>query len=759
MKRAIAFSYMIMICIFSFSQNGKIVHGKVKDAVTGEDIIGATVISKGNTAGIFSNNYGFYSITFSVGEIRLSCSMMGYEEYNTSLTLRKDTTVNIFLKPHDKQLDDVIIYAAKGKSIGQYNLSAQQIKQVPAIGGEPDVMKVLQMLPGVMSGNDGANNLSVRGGSHWQNLVLLDEAIVYNPNHALSFLSVFNSDAINHVDLYKSYIPLSYGGRLSSVMDIRMNEGNNKQFGMRGGLGLIASKLTVESPIVKDRVSFIISGRYGNPGKIIDLMDKSQLFGNKITDLSGTQVDFYDVNAKVNAQVNSKNKIYLSFYKSKDNFKATALIDDYSMNWGNTTGTFRWNSIVTDKINMTNTLCYSDYFYKYKHFADGRNYKWDSNMQLYSLKNNWDYYLSNHLNVVAGLNVDYFRTEPGRIDRINGQSNIEPYSMEERKSADIALHVELRYKINDLWNINGGLRYSANHSFKNDYLNKKTYLNPEPRFELAYSPDRATSFSAAFNVTNQNMHLLSNSSVGIPSDIWVPVNEKLRPSTSYQTSLGYKRSLFDKGYSFSVEGYYRNTKNIIDYKDNADIFLNNQIEGQLEKGWADSYGLEMYFSKNVGDLTGWVSYTLSKSRNHIKAVNNGKGYAPVYDRPHDLKTSLSYRLHPNWSVSGAFTLRSGMNVTLPVGSYVYQGVVFYEYSQRNGYRAPLYHQLDLSLSYRPKTKKRWKSEWVLGIMNVYNRKNIFSMYAGRDKDDINKTNASKMYLYGILPSVSYNFKF
>lgn len=759
MKRIVVFSYVIMICSFSFSQNRKVVYGKVKDAVTGEDIIGATVFSKGNTSGTFSNNYGFYSISFPYGEIQLSCSMMGYQEYNTSLTLKKDTTINILLQPQDKQLDDVIIYAAREKPIGQYNLSAQQIKQVPTIGGEPDVMKALQMLPGVMSGNDGANNLSVRGGSHWQNLVLLDEAVVYNPNHALSFLSVFNSDAINHVDLYKSYIPLSYGGRLSSVMDIRMNEGNSKQFGMRGGLGLVASKLTVESPIVKDKVSFIVSGRYGNPGKIIDLMDKSQLFGNKITDLSGTEVDFYDVNAKINAQVNNKNKIYLSFYKSKDNFKATALIDDYSMNWGNTTGTFRWNSIVTDKINMTNTLCYSDYFYKYKHFADGRNYRWDSRMKLYSFKNNWDYYLSNRLNVVAGLNADYFRTEPGRIDRINEQSNIEPYSMEERRSADIALYAELRYKINDFWNINGGVRYSANHSFKNDYLNEKTYFNPEPRFELVYSPDRTNSFSATVNVTSQNMHLLSNSSVGIPSDIWVPVNEKLKPSTSYQASLGYKRNILDKGYTFSAEGYYRNTRNIVDYKDNADIFLNNEIENQLEKGWADSYGLELHLSKDIGDLTGWVSYTFSRSKNHIKAVNNDNGYAPVYDRPHDLKTSLSYRFVSNWTVSGAFILRSGMNVTLPVSSYVYQGVVFYEYSQRNGYRAPLYHQLDLSLSYRPKTKKRWKSEWVFGIMNVYNRKNVFSMYAGRDSDDINKTNATKMYLYGILPSISYNFKF
>ncbi|MDR1090489.1 MAG: TonB-dependent receptor [Prevotella sp.] len=759
MTRFTVLIFFIFTCCSLFSQSSKVIHGKIKDAVTGEDIIGASVLVKESNTGTFSNNYGFYSLSVRVGEVDLRCALLGYQEYSSPVILKNDTTINILLTPQSKYLNEVFVYATKAKSIGQYNLSAQQIKQVPAIGGEPDVMKALQMLPGVMSGNDGANNLSVRGGSHWQNLVILDEAIVYNPNHALSFFSVFNSDAVNHVDLYKSYIPPSYGGRLSSVMDIRMNEGNNKQFEMKGGIGLLASRLTLESPVVKDNVSVIVSGRYGNPGKIIDLMDKSQLFGNKITDLSGTEVDFYDVNAKINAQINDKNKVYLSFYNSKDNFKATALIDDYSMNWGNTTGTFRWNSIVTDKINMTNTLCYSDYFYKYKHFADGRNYKWDSRMELYSFKNNWDYYLSNRINIIAGLNVDYFRTEPGRINKINEQSNIEPYSMEERKSADIDVYAELRYKINDFWNINGGLRYSANHSYENDCLKKKTYFNPEPRFELVYSPDRINIFSAAFNMTSQNMHLLSNSSVGIPSDIWIPVNEKLKPSTSYQASLGYKRNILDKGYTFSVEGYYRNTRNIVDYTDNADIFLNNKIEDQLEKGWADSYGLELYLSKDFGNLTGWISYTLSKSKNHIEAVNNGKGYVPVYDRPHDLKASLSCQLHPNWSVSGAFTLRSGMNVTLPVSSFVYQGVVFYEYSQRNGYRAPMYHQLDFSVSYRPKTKKRWKSEWILGVMNVYNHKNVFSMYAGRDKRDINKTNATKMYLYGILPSISYNFKF
>jgi Outer membrane receptor proteins, mostly Fe transport len=739
----------------------KVVYGNVKDATSGESIIGAQVYSADYSMGTFTNPYGFYSLSNTNDSLHLVCSMIGYNKFEVSFKMNSDTTINISLYPQDRTLNEAVVYATRGQSVGQYNLTSEQIKQIPTIGGEPDVMKAIQMLPGVMSGNDGANNLSVRGGSHWQNLVILDEAVVYNPNHALSLFSVFNSDAINHASVYKSYIPLSYGGRLSSVMDIRMKEGNNKKLGVKGGVGFIASRLTVESPIVKDKVSFIISGRYGSPGKIIDLMNNNGVysFGPKIDELSGTKVDFYDINAKINAQVNDRNKLYISFYNSKDLFKSAALIDDYSMNWGNTTGTFRWNSIVSDKINMTNTLCYSDYFYKYEHFADGRNYKWDSEMRLFSFKNNWDYFLSNRFTLQAGINVDYFTTNPGRIDKVNENSTIEPYKMETRKSSDIAVYAELKYKINDYWNVNGGLRYNTNHSYRNDFLSKKTYYNPEPRFELTYSPDRINIFSMSANMTSQNMHLLSNSSVGIPSDIWVPANAKLKPSTSYQTSLGYKRNMFDKGYTFSAEGYYRNTRNIVDYKDNADIFLNNEIEGQLETGWADSYGLELYLSKDIGKLTGWVSYTISQSKNHIDAVNNGKGYAPVYDRPHDLKTALSYQIHPRWNVSSVFALRSGMNVTLPISSYVYQGAVFYEYSERNGYRAPMYHQLDLSISYKPKSTKRWQSEWVFGVMNLYNRKNIFSMYAGRDNENINKTNATKMYLYGALPSVSYNFKF
>ena len=751
----------MLLCFCScclFAQH-RVVHGNVLDAKTGESVIGAYIYNEKSTTGSISNAYGFYSLTLPEEETAFCCSMLGYELFKGTLPLTDNETVTIRLNPIDYKLQDVVVYAPYQNHAGFHYLSASQIKHLPTIGGEPDLMKALQFLPGVMSGNDGANNLSVRGGSQWQNLVLLDEAVVYNPNHSLSFFSVFNSDAVKQVDLYKAYIPLAYGGRLSSVMDIHMNEGNNKQFGLKGGVGLLASRLMLEGPIVKDKISFMVSGRYGYPGEVANFLSNIETIGNDIQQLNGAEIGFYDINAKVNAQLNNTNRLFISFYNSKDRFKSAAFIDDYLMNWGNTTGTVRWNSTLSDKLNVNTAFCMSNYFYDYTQLADGQNYKWKSNMQSFAFRHDWDYYVSNRLRIKSGLNLEYFSTKPGQIDKASESSNIIPYVMESRKSLESVLYSELQLTLNSLWRINGGIRLSGNYSFSNAYLKEKLYLNPEPRFELQFAPDKTTTYSLSGIVTTQNMHLLSNSSIGIPSDIWVPANEKLKPSSSLQISLGYKKNLSNNQYTFSAEGYYKNMRNIIDYKDNANIFMNNTIEEQLEKGWADSYGLELYLAKNNGPATGWISYTFSKATNHINAVNNGEGYAPVYDRPHDFKMFGTYQLTNKWSVSSTFTLRSGMNVTMPISHYMYQGSAFFEYTKRNGYRAPMFRQLDVAFTYRPESKKRWKSEWVFGVMNVLNRKNVFSMYAGRDRLLVGKSGAYKMYLHGIMPSVSYNFKF
>lgn len=750
---------LLCFCSYSLLAQQRVIHGNVLDAKTGESVVGAYIFGEKSAAGSISNAYGFYSVTFPADEVVFCCSMLGYELFKDTLPQTNNGTVTIMLNPIDYKLQDVVVYAPYQNHAGFHHLSATQIKRLPTMGGEPDLMKTLQFLPGVMSGNDGANNLSVRGGSQWQNLVLLDEAVVYNPNHSLSFFSVFNSDAVKQVDLYKAYIPLAYGGRLSSVMDIHMNEGNNKQLGIKGGVGLLASRLMVEGPIVKEKISFMVSGRYGYPGEVANFLSNIETIGNDIQQLNGADIGFYDINAKVNAILNNKNRLFISFYNSKDRFKSAAFIDDYLMNWGNTTGTLRWNSTFNDKLNVNTTFCMSNYFYDYTQLADGQNYKWKSDMQSYALRNDWDYYFSNRVRIKSGINIEYFTTKPGEIDKATESSNILPYVMESRQSLETVIYSELQLTMNPLWRIIGGIRLAGNYSYANTLLKEKLYLNPEPRFELQFVPDKTTTYSLSGIVTTQNMHLLSNSSIGIPSDIWVPANEKLKPSSAYQISAGYKKQLSNNQYTFSAEGYYKNMQNIVDYKDNANIFMNNKIEEQLEKGWADSYGIEFYLSKNHGPLTGWVSYTLSKATNHIKTVNNGKGYAPVYDRPHDLKLFGTYQISSKWWASSTLTLRSGMNVTMPISHYVYQGSAFYEYTERNGYRAPMFRQLDIAFTYRPEIKNRWQSEWVFGVMNVLNRKNVFSMYAGRDRLLLGKSGAYKMYLHGIMPSISYNFKF
>lgn len=750
---------LLCFCSYSLLAQQRVIYGNVLDAKTGESVVGAYIFGEKSAAGSISNAYGFYSVTFPADEVIFCCSMLGYELFKDTLPQTNNGTVTIRLNPIDYKLQDVVVYAPYQNHAGFHHLSATQIKRLPTMGGEPDLMKTLQFLPGVMSGNDGANNLSVRGGSQWQNLVLLDEAVVYNPNHSLSFFSVFNSDAVKQVDLYKAYIPLAYGGRLSSVMDIHMNEGNNKQLGIKGGVGLLASRLMVEGPIVKEKISFMISGRYGYPGEVANFLSNIETIGNDIQQLNGADIGFYDINAKVNAILNNKNRLFISFYNSKDRFKSAAFIDDYLMNWGNTTGTLRWNSTFNDKLNVNTTFCMSNYFYDYTQLADGQNYKWKSDMQSYALRNDWDYYFSNRVRIKSGINIEYFTTKPGEIDKATESSNILPYVMESRQSLETVIYSELQLTMNPLWRIIGGIRLAGNYSYANTLLKEKLYLNPEPRFELQFVPDKTTTYSLSGIVTTQNMHLLSNSSIGIPSDIWVPANEKLKPSSAYQISAGYKKQLSNNQYTFSAEGYYKNMQNIVDYKDNANIFMNNKIEEQLEKGWADSYGIEFYLSKNHGPLTGWVSYTLSKATNHIKTVNNGKGYAPVYDRPHDLKLFGTYQISSKWWASSTLTLRSGMNVTMPISHYVYQGSAFYEYTERNGYRAPMFRQLDIAFTYRPEIKNRWQSEWVFGVINILNRKNVFSMYAGRDRLLLGKSGAYKMYLHGIMPSISYNFKF
>lgn len=733
------------------------IFGYITDLETGEVLEGVNVYRKGVQEGVSSNVYGFYSWSLCKGKNVIIWSIVGYESKTDTLLVESDMKMNVRLKRSNVLLEDVDIIAQRRKYSGHKRLLPEQLSWVPAVGGEVDLLKSIQFLPGIVGGNDGGNNISVRGGNQWQNLYLLDDAVVYNPNHSLSFFSAFNSTALREVNLYKSYIPSRYGGRLSSVLDMRMKDGNNKKIHFKGGVGLLSTKALLEGPIVKDKVSFLVSGRYGYPGSIAKVV--SLLPWGNLASLKNTDIHFYDVNAKINAIVKEKSRLLFSFYTSSDHFMSSLLINDYVMDWRNMTSTVRWNYILNERMNLNTFFSFSDYRYNYKQIVDGQNYRWKSDIQSYSWQNKLDWFISDHIKMNVGFSAEYLKTIPGEIEKLSKMSAIISYRLDQRNNIQLAAFTELEWQLGYKWSLNGGVRFSANKASAPLAIPIHWMWNPEPRFELRYMPNRQSSiFLSSFYLTQQ-MHLLSTSSMGMPSDIWIPANNVLKPSSAIQLALGYERLSGDNKYTFSVEGYYKRMYRLPDYKDNVDFFMENEPEKIVDTGEGYSMGLELSLRKNKGKLQGEVNYTLSTTRIKMKQINDGDPYAPVYDRPHNLKMLLNYKFNEKWNISSTFALRSGMNVTIPVRRYIYQGSVFYEYTKRNAYRGPIFHQLDIQVNYKPFMTKRWQGEWGFGLMNVYNRKNVFTLFAGREKIDMTKQGIYKMYLYGILPSITYNIEF
>lgn len=735
-----------ILCLAEASSQNVILRGRVTDAESGEILSDANLFEQNAKTGMATNAYGLYSMALQRGVCIVKCSMLGYITQIDTLNLVSNKVLDFALKPDNYLLQSVEVLGSQ-KHSGQLSLTQKDIQALPMIGGEPDLMKSLQYLPGVVSGNEGANNISVRGGNQWGNLVLLDEAIVYNPNHVLSFFSVFNNDAVQKVNLYKSYFPLNYGGRASSVIDVRMKEGNNKERNRTASVGLVASKILFEGPLEKGKSSYLVSARVGYPSVPL------ALFGEKIT--SPPSMYFYDVNAKINKTINERNRIYFSLYSGGDHTVFDRLVRGYGMDWGNATATLRWNHVLNEKTYGNWSAIFSNYYYRYKSLSDGLHYLWKSNMQSYQMKYDLEHWFTNRLKVKSGAAAHFFTTMPGEVEKSGEPSNIVPYRMEQRKLLDAALYGEIEYKISPQFQLNAGVRLSVLHAPKTQGYESKAFFLPEPRAELSYYPDRNNRISVSFNQTSQTLHMLSNSSVGLPSDIWVPANALLKPAVMRQVAVGYEHNIMDRLYTFSVEAYYRKTNRIIDYKDNANIFLNNRIEDEIETGSSKAYGIEFYLTKNRGKFTGWLSYTLSRSRNRLANIKDTE-YRPVYDRPHNLKLFLNYNIGKRLSLSSTFSFCSGMNVTLPSAKYASQGAVLFIYTERNGYRAPAFHQLDLSGTYRFNKGR----SLTLSVINVYSRKNVFSIYAGREGySSMHRSMLYKMYLYGIVPSLTYSFKF
>jgi hypothetical protein len=778
----------LLISTSLFAQKST-VYGTVKDALTGESLIGAVVQIKETNQVVSANNYGFYSISFNSGKCTIGCSYLGYTAFTKSIEIDKSTKLDIELSPQIKSLDGVTVKGNRSTinstEVSKNVIGISRIKSITSMTGEPDVLKSLQLLPGVQTAGEGSANLCVRGGSFDQNLIILDEAPVYNPSHALGFFSTFNADALNNVSFYKGAFPAQYGGRLSSIVDIAMREGNYKKFAANVGVGLLASRVTLEGPIVKDKASFIVSGRYSYAGQTLNLAGK---FGQEVLQIwelrnfnDQNKINFYDLNAKINYRINDKNHLYFSTYTGGDRFYSYSLNNNNSLEWGNTTSTLRWNHIFNSSLFSNFSGYFSNYNYSYSINDDLKNFVWKSNIQEAGLKADFSDYIKSFNHIKFGAAAVYHYFAPGKIIPQSDRSSVKPFSLSTKNAVEVSAYISNEQKISERLSLDYGLRYAGFLNVGRDtvfqYNEEKTqvtgfksyrggevvnyYQSLEPRISARYLLGTRNSIKLAYGRTTQFLHLLSNSSLGLPTDVWMPPDKDVRPQSSEQFVLGYYQSFNDNQYEFTSEVYYKTLRNIIDFKDNANLFLNKHIDTQVLSGDGYSYGNEFMLEKKTGDLTGWIAYTFSQTQYQIDGVNENRYFSPRWDIRHNLSITGSYQINKRWSVSSTFKFTSGGFVTIPEGSFMYNGSAFNYYSERNGYQIEPYHRLDVSFTYksRKNDKRKWKSEWVYGIYNIYDRKNIYTLFARQEGYYLGSSIFNKMYLFGIVPSITYNIKF
>lgn len=742
------------------------ISGTVKDRQSGEELIGAVVgVKELPNVGVASNAYGFYSISLPAGSYTLIISYVGYSQLVEKVTLNENLTKNWGLVS-GKQLNEVIVNAEKAgdnikrAEMGVEKLDMKEIGKLPVIFGEKDILKTIQLLPGVKSAGEGNSGFFVRGGAADQNLILLDEATVYNASHLLGFFSTFNSDAIKDVSLIKGNSPAQYGGRLSSVLDVKMKEGNNQKYAVAGGIGLISSRLSVEGPIQKDKSSFMISGR----------RTYADVFLKATPDFSDNSLYFYDLNMKANYRINDKNRIFISGYFGRD---VLGVGDNFGIDWGNKTGTLRWNSILNPKLFSNTSIIYSDYSYNIKINSGGSDFNLTSQIKDINLKQEFQYFINTKNTIRFGFSSIYHTIVPNRFegDNSTAERKQQRYSLENglfvNNSNTISSRLSIDYGLRlSIYNILGGDTYNI---YENGLLTDsivlgsgefgKTYLNLEPRFAMSYVLTVESSIKAGYARNTQHLHLLSNSTSSTPTDQWIGNSYNIKPEISDQVSLGYFRNLADNKYEFSAETYYKYMQNQVDYKDGADINTSLDVESELLFGIGRAYGLELLLKKKTGKLTGWIGYTLSRTERKIDGINNNNWYAARQDRTHDLSIVTSYQLTPKWSLSGLFVYNTGNAVTFPSGKYSIENNTIFYYTERNGYRMPAYHRLDLSATYEKPSTGRFQSSWNFSLYNVYGRENAWVINFEDDPVDASRTRAVQTALFRWVPSVTYNFKF
>lgn len=754
------------------SQQKATISGTIKSKKTGETIIGASIRVLNTKLGTNSNEYGFYSITLTNATYQIEVSAIGKKTDTINLNLMKDVTKNIFLQDENKDLEEVVVKTVKGgRSIagtqtGIEKITTAEIKNIPVLLGERDVLKTIQLLPGIKSAGEGNSGFFVRGGTSDQNQIMLDEANVYNATHLLGFFSTFNSDAIKDVTVYKGGMPAQYGGRLSSVLDIKMNDGNNQDFGVSGGIGLISAKLNVEGPIQKSKSSFLVTGRRTYADIFLQAAPDSSLKNSKLY--------FYDLNAKLNYEINDKNKLYISGYFGKD---VLGFGNQFGINWGNGTGTLRWNHIFNKRLFSNTSLIFSNYNYELAIKSGSNDFTIASNIQDWNLKQDYQYNINNKNNFRFGWSSMYHIVRPGEI-RASQTSSINDKIQPKRYSLENAIYASNTWKASDKISLTFGARLTAfNVLGGSDFYNLdasgkildtlkyakgdvvKTYWNLEPRLAFGYMFNNTSSIKASYTRNVQNMHLISNSTSSTPTDKWVSSSNLIKPEISDQFSIGWYKNLVENKFEFTTEVYYKDMQNIIDYRDGSDVFTNDAIETQLLYGKGRAYGIEMMLKKKTGKLTGWVSYTLSKTERKIDGINNNEWYNARQDRTHDIAIVGMYQLNKKWTLSANWIFYTGDAITFPNGKYTIGGQTTYYYTNRNGYRMPNYHRLDLGATLQLKKRKNYSSELAFSLYNAYGRENAYTITFRDNKDNPNKTEAVQTSLFRWVPSISYNFKF
>jgi hypothetical protein len=765
---------LLFITIPSFAQKKFTISGNIKDAASGEVLIGATVrIKELSQNGAASNNYGFYSLTAPEGEYTLLISYVGYVTISRQVSLRQNVALNFVLDERN-DLTEVVV-SAKGRNndnvaspqMGIEKLNMAQINNVPVLLGERDILKTLALLPGVKAANEGNTGFYVRGGASDQNLILLDEAIVYNASHLFGFFSTFNSDAIKDVSLYKGGMPAQYGGRLSSVLDIKMDEGNNKDYAIEGGIGLISSRIKVEGPIVKDKGSFMISARRTYIDAFLKASSDSTVKGSKLY--------FYDLNAKANYHFDDKNAIYLSGYFGKD---VLGLRNTFGTNWGNATGTLRFNHLFNSKLFSNTSLIYSNYNYTIQSFLPGDNFTAVSKITDLDLKEDLQYYINTNHTLKFGIDALHHNLAPGSITSTDNSSSFNNKIIERRYGLETGAYVSDEWHVNNKLSLLYGVRltgififgpgtfstYDADGNTTSSTVYKsgavvKDYFNLEPRISASYSINDQTSLKASYNRNTQNIHILSNSNSSTPTDLYAMSSNNIKPEIADQISTGYFRNFADNMFEFSTEVYYKWLQNQIDYKNGAQLILNQDVESQLVYGTGRAYGIEFYLKKKYGRFNGWVGYTLSKTERKFDAINSGNYFPASQDRTNDISLVGIYQLSKRWSFSSTFVYGTGNAVTYPNGKYAIGGVTTYYYSQRNGNREPSNNRLDLGATLEGKPHKKYHSSWTFGIYNVYNHRNPYAITFRDSKTVPGTTEAVETSLFGRIPSITWNFKF